>query len=66
MASKGPKPTIEWNGSTYSLRAYSTVIPDLASMSPLSASVWINQNTTARGYSRFARVNIQGLNLVVK
>lgn len=66
MTSKGPKPTVEWNGKTYSLRAYSTAIPDLSAMSSLAATVWIAQNTTPRGHQNYARVNIQGLTLKVK
>ena len=52
MRKSNPKPTVTFEGNTYKLRSGKTEVPDLASMSHLSALIWINRNTTARGYSK--------------
>ena len=50
--SKAPMPTVEYRGSIYKLRSRKTVVPNLDAMDELSALIWINQNTTPRGYQK--------------
>ena len=45
-----PMPTVTYDGETYKLRSRKLEVPDLDSMGGFSARIWINRNTTARGY----------------
>lgn len=45
-------PTVEYEGKSYKVRSRKTAIPDLAAMHRIEALIWLNRNTTARGYSR--------------
>jgi len=47
-----PMPTVTYDGETYKLRSRKTEVPDLTSMERLTALIWINRNTTSRGYSK--------------
>jgi hypothetical protein len=47
-----PMPTVEYRGSVYKLRSRKIVVPALALMDDLSALIWINRNTTPRGYQK--------------
>ena len=47
-----PMPAVTYEGETYKLRSRKTEVPDLEAMDSLSAHVWLNRNTTARGYSK--------------
>lgn len=49
---RGPKPTVTYDGSTYSLRSYKTEVPNLDAMSRIEAKLWLCQHTVPRGYSR--------------
>lgn len=49
---RGPKPQIAYDGKTYSMRSYTTPIPDLAAMSRLQALAWLVTHTVPQGYSR--------------
>jgi hypothetical protein len=46
-----PMPTVDFEGKTYSLRSRKTVIPDFSEMTSIQQLMWINKNTTARGYT---------------
>jgi hypothetical protein len=52
MKTYNSMPTVTYKGETYKLRSRKTEIPDLENMDSLSAFVWINKNTTAKGYSK--------------
>jgi hypothetical protein len=47
-----PMPTVTYQGETYKLRSRKTEVPDLDSMDSLEAHVWLNRNTTAKGYRK--------------
>lgn len=47
-----PMPTVCFEGRTYKLRSRNTVVPDFSAMDRLSILVWINRNTTKKGYSK--------------
>ena len=47
-----PMPTVEYGGNVYKLRSRKTVVPDLNAMDSLAALIWINRNTTPRGYQK--------------
>jgi hypothetical protein len=49
---KRPMPTVEWDGTCYSLKSRNTQVPDLASMSRIEATLWLCRNTKPRGYRR--------------
>lgn len=51
-APRNPKPTVTFNGSTYSLRSRKTQVPDLAAMPRIEALLWLCRNTSPRGYQR--------------
>ncbi len=50
MKKPNPMPIITYDGQAYKLRSRKTEIPDLESMDRLAALIWLNRNTTARGY----------------
>ena len=52
MKHKNPMPEITYNGMTYKLRSRNIEIPDIEHMDEFKALIWINMNTTARGYSK--------------
>lgn len=52
MTPRGPMPTVSYDGNTYKLRSRRTTIPDFTAMRRMEALVWLNRNTTARGYSK--------------
>jgi len=52
MKKSNPMPTVTYKDSTYKLKSRKTEIPDFNSMSNFSVLIWLNQNTTARGYSK--------------
>ena len=66
VVKRGPKPTVEYEGVTYSCRRYNVEIPDLTAMTRIEALVWLNQNTVKRGYSRDPGVNLYGIALEVR
>lgn len=45
-------PTITFRDETYKLKSRKTKIPNLESMSNFEALIWLNKNTTAKGYRR--------------
>ena len=47
-----PMPTVAYQGEVYKLRSRKTEVPNLEIMDSLSAHIWLNRNTTARGYSK--------------
>jgi hypothetical protein len=47
-----PMPIVTYQGETYKLRSRKTEIPNLEAMDSLSAHVWLNRNTTAKGYRK--------------
>lgn len=47
-----PMPTVEFEGKSYSLRSRSIAAPDLGKMDKISALIWLNQNTTRRGFEK--------------
>jgi hypothetical protein len=47
-----PMPTVTYEGKTYKLRSRKTEVPDLEAMDSLSAHIWLNRNTTAKGYRK--------------
>lgn len=47
-----PMPTVTYQGKTYKLKSRKTEVPDLEAMDSLSAHIWLNRNTTARGYRK--------------
>jgi hypothetical protein len=49
-----PMPTVTFEGKTYKLRSRKIEIPDLEVMDSLSAHIWLNRNTTPKGYRRDA------------
>lgn len=49
-----PMPTVTYEGKTYKLRSRKTEVPDLEAMNEFAALIWLNRNTTARGYSKAA------------
>jgi len=51
-APRNPKPTVTFNGQTYSLRSRKTAVPDLAGMPRIAALLWLCQNTVPRGYHK--------------
>lgn len=62
---RGPKPVVEYAGNFYTCRRYNVELPDLQAMTRVEALVWLNRNTTAKGYTRDSGVNLRGLNLQV-
>jgi hypothetical protein len=52
MKVKNPMPTVSYNGETYKLRSRKTQVPNLKNMDSTSALIWLNRNTTARGYQK--------------
>lgn len=47
-----PMPTVTYRGKSYKLRSRKTEVPDLESMVGVEALIWLNRNTTAKGYSK--------------
>lgn len=47
-----PMPTVTYEGITYKLRSRKIQVPDLSAMDSLSVHVWLNRNTTAKGYRK--------------
>lgn len=47
-----PMPTVTYEGKTYKLKSRNIEVPDLDTMDSLSAHVWLNRNTTAKGYRK--------------
>jgi hypothetical protein len=47
-----PMPTVTYEGATYKLRSRKTEVPDLEAMDSLEAHIWLNRNTTAKGYRK--------------
>jgi hypothetical protein len=47
-----PMPTVTYEGKTYKLRSRKIEVPDLENMDSLSAHIWLNRNTTARGFRK--------------
>lgn len=60
------RPTVTYEGKTYSLRSTKTDIPDLDAMSRMGALVWLNRYTVARGYSRRTSVALPAITLVTR
>ena len=48
QAAARKKPTVAYDGNTYTVRSRRTEIPDLAAMDRMAALVWLNQNTYAK------------------
>jgi hypothetical protein len=46
---RGPMPTVEYNGKVYKMRSRKTEIPDLAAMDSIPALMWLLRNTTPKG-----------------
>lgn len=61
---RGPMPTVTYDGNTYKLRSRQTTIPDLAAMRRIEALVWLNRNTTPRGYSKAPAQRLPTIQLV--
>lgn len=62
----GPKPTVTYDGKTYTVRSYSTEIPDLEAMTRTAALVWLNGNTYATGRGTRTKPNpLAGLGEVI-
>lgn len=59
---KNPMPTVVYQGRSYKLRSRKTETPDLTAMTTLEALVWINRNTTPRGYQK-EKIRIGGIEL---
>ena len=59
-----PRPTVTYDGNTYSLRSANTEIPDFDDMDRIAVLIWINRHTVRRGYSK-PQPNLRGLNLKV-
>jgi hypothetical protein len=47
-----PMPTVTYQGNMYKLRSRKTEVPDLEAMNEFAALIWLNRNTTARGYRK--------------
>lgn len=47
-----PMPTVEYDGKIYKLRSRKTLVPDFKKMGSLEACIWLNRNTTPRGYQK--------------
>jgi hypothetical protein len=45
-------PTVMYQGNIYKLRSRKIEVPDLDAMDSLSALVWLNRNTIAKGYKK--------------
>jgi hypothetical protein len=52
MKKYNPMPTVTYEGKIYKLRSRMTEVPDLGVMDSLSAHIWLNRNTIARGYKK--------------
>jgi hypothetical protein len=65
---RGPKPTVTYDGRTYTCRRWKVQIPDLEAMTRLEAHVWLLQNTvpTGAGIRTEPTPNLAGLNLQVR
>ena len=50
--SRGPMPTVTYDGNTYKLRSRKTVVPDLDAMGRTAALQWLCRETWPRGYSK--------------
>lgn len=46
------KRRVSFDGIEYAVRSGKRAIPDLSAMDRLGALIWLNKNTTRRGYSR--------------
>lgn len=57
---RGPMPEVIYGDSVYKLRSRKTVVPDLGAMDRMAALIWLNRNTTRRGYSK-APSPLQGM-----
>jgi len=62
---RGPKPVVEYDGKTYTCKAYNAEIPDLPTLSRFEALGWLLRNTTPKGYSHYVP-NLRGLNATFK
>jgi hypothetical protein len=51
---QNPMPTVTFEGKIYKLRSKKTVVPDFNTMDHLSVLLWLNRNTTAKGYRKAA------------
>jgi hypothetical protein len=65
MSKRGPKPVVTYDGKSYTARSYNVEIPDLAAMDRMAALIWLNANTTPKGYGR-GKVNLSGIQLNVR
>jgi hypothetical protein len=54
MKKCNPMPTLTYQGNVYKLRNRKTVVPDFSAMSNFETLIWINRNTTPRGYQKAA------------
>jgi hypothetical protein len=50
MKRQNPMPTVAYQGQTYKLKSRKTQIPDFESLDRMSVLIWLNRNTTAKGY----------------
>lgn len=64
-ASRGPKPTVKYDGKTYTCKAWKVEIPDLDAMDRTGALIWLLRNTVPRGYSR-PQPRLPSIGLVVR
>lgn len=64
---RGPKPRVEYDGKTYTARAWHVDIPDLNAMTRTAALLWIMRNTipTGVGIRTAPAPNLHGLTLRV-
>jgi hypothetical protein len=49
---RGPMPQVAFDGSVYSLRSRTLLVPDLKQWDRFAALQWLIANTYPRGYSR--------------
>ncbi|MFD3426092.1 hypothetical protein [Nocardia fluminea] len=57
---RGPRPVVTFDGQTYTCKRWKVEVPDLDSMSPIEARIWLVQNTTPRGHQLRSAVNLHG------
>jgi len=59
------RPTVTYDGRTYSVRSAKIEIPDFTKMDRFAVLQWMSRNTTPRGYSK-APSPLQGLGIALE
>jgi hypothetical protein len=52
MKKINPMPMVVFENNTYKLRSRKIIMPDFKTMTHLEALIWLNKNTTAKGYCK--------------